>query len=75
MRGCWRGTTRATGSEPAPYVVMYYVGLMSGTSADAIDAALVDISGDSLELIDYRQYPLDADVQRSLRRMRARHHL
>ena len=48
---------------------MYYVGLMSGTSADAIDAALVDISGDSLELIDYRQYPLDADVQRSLRRI------
>ncbi len=46
---------------------MYYVGLMSGTSADAIDAALADISGDSLELLDYRQYPLDADVRQSLR--------
>ena len=46
---------------------MYFVGLMSGTSADAIDAALVDITGNDLEVLDYRQYPLDADLQRSLR--------
>ena len=47
---------------------MYYVGLMSGTSADAVDAALVDISGNDLEILDYRQYPLDAAIQRLLRR-------
>ena len=40
---------------------------MSGTSADAIDAALVDISEDDLEIVDYRQYPLAADVQQALR--------
>lgn len=46
---------------------MYYVGLMSGTSVDAIDAAIVDISGNELEILDYRQYPLDADIQRAVR--------
>ncbi len=46
---------------------MYFIGLMSGTSADAIDAALVDLSGDRSDIIDYRQYPLDADLQQVLR--------
>ena len=50
---------------------MLYAGLMSGTSADAIDAALADISGNDLEIIDYRQYPLDKDVRRSLRNITA----
>ena len=46
---------------------MYYVGLMSGTSVDAIDAALVEINEDKMELVDYRQYPIAADVQQALR--------
>ncbi len=46
---------------------MYYIGLMSGTSADAIDAALVKLHGEQLQIIDYRQYPLDAAIRRHLR--------
>ena len=46
---------------------MLFIGLMSGTSTDAIDAALVDLTGDDLEIIDYRQYPLEAGLQKSLR--------
>ena len=45
----------------------YYIGLMSGTSADAIDAALVSIRDEQLQIIDYRQYPLDAGIQTDLR--------
>lgn len=46
---------------------MHFIGLMSGTSADAIDAALVSLSGDELDVIDYRQYPLDTAIRHSLR--------
>ena len=46
---------------------MYYIGLMSGTSADAIDAALVRMVEDEVVIIDYRQYPLDMDLKTALR--------
>ncbi len=40
---------------------------MSGTSMDAIDAALVDIKDDDLAVIQYRQYPIPQTVQTSVR--------
>ena len=46
-----------------------FIGLMSGTSMDAIDTALVEIAGADLEVIDYRQYPLDATVQTGLKKI------
>lgn len=41
------------------------VGLMSGTSADAIDAALVEM-GPRPRLLDFRSHPLPAEVRRRL---------
>lgn len=46
---------------------MYFIGLMSGTSADGIDVALVDIGADSkTELIATYHTPYSADVLRDL---------
>lgn len=39
---------------------------MSGTSMDAIDAALVEIANDQIRLIGYRQYPITSDLRREL---------
>jgi len=45
---------------------MYYVGLMSGTSMDAIDAALVEFdSKANLKL--YREYPIDNSLRHQVR--------
>ncbi len=41
----------------------YFIGLMSGTSLDAIDAALVDFSETTPKLIEQIQYPLPADLR------------
>ena len=45
---------------------MRYLGLMSGTSTDAIDAALVDIEGAELVILDYRQFPIAREVRQAL---------
>ena len=50
---------------------MYFIGLMSGTSADAIDAALIELAGADLDITDYRQYPLEAGLRQALRNVRA----
>lgn len=45
---------------------MYYVGLMSGTSMDAIDAALVEFDNKA-RLKLYREYPIDNSLRHQVR--------
>ena len=50
---------------------MYYIGLMSGTSMDAIDAALVHFSDNSLELVEYNQFPITDELRNDVRNLSA----
>lgn len=42
------------------------VGLMSGTSVDAIDAALVRMQGETLQLLDSLEYPIDTQLKEEI---------
>lgn len=44
----------------------YYLGLMSGTSVDGIDAVLVDFSGTSPEIVAARTFPWPEPVRHSI---------
>jgi len=48
---------------------VYYIGLMSGTSMDAIDAALVRFNDDTFELREYNQFPLSEDIRSPVRQL------
>lgn len=44
----------------------YYLGLMSGTSADAVDVALVDFSNDKTQLIATQSLALPSDIRQQI---------
>lgn len=44
----------------------YYIGLMSGTSLDAIDAALVDFGNNTPTLVQAINYPLGSDLRHAI---------
>lgn len=48
-----------------------YVGLMSGTSIDGIDAALVNLSNDHVELIAFEYLPFSFEIQTQLQKISA----
>jgi 1,6-anhydro-N-acetylmuramate kinase len=39
-----------------------FIGLMSGTSMDAVDAALVAFTGDKAQLLEFHQLPVPKDL-------------
>ncbi|MBI2800842.1 MAG: anhydro-N-acetylmuramic acid kinase [Gammaproteobacteria bacterium] len=47
----------------------YFVGLISGTSADAIDAALVDITDSKIVLSHYLETPYPRDIRSRIERL------
>jgi len=44
----------------------YYIGLMSGTSMDAIDAALIECHNDAIKLIAHHSQPLSKQLQHKI---------
>ncbi len=54
---------------PLPFEL--YIGLMSGTSIDGIDAALVNLSDNNIELIAFDYFPFPVELQNKLQQLSA----
>lgn len=46
-----------------------YIGLMSGTSADAVDAAVIDFAQPAPQLVAHHSHPMDSGVQRQIHQL------
>jgi len=46
---------------------VYYIGLISGTSMDAIDCALLNVADKNITLTAYQQYPIDHAIRAVLK--------
>ncbi len=53
----------------------FYIGLMSGTSVDGIDAALVDFSPKKPKLIAFEYLPFSAEIKEKIQRLSSNHAL
>ena len=53
----------------------YFIGLMSGTSMDGIDAALVGFSDDGMQLKATHQHPWPASIKQQLRALTRSEHI
>lgn len=51
-----------------------FIGLMSGTSIDGIDAGLYDFSGAQPQIIDFYYQPYSPEIQQEIRSLCANHH-
>lgn len=53
-------------------MMMYAIGIMSGTSMDGIDTVLVDIDGLGMEtkmkVIGYHEYPMPIDMKEKIKK-------
>lgn len=47
----------------------FYIGLMSGTSLDGIDAALVDFADEKARLVEFEYLPFSAEIQNSIQQL------
>ena len=45
----------------------YYIGLISGTSMDSIDAAIVSIHKNKIKLIETHAKPIDDELRKEIR--------
>ena len=51
---------------------MYYIGLISGTSMDAVDAALVSFRGDRIDTVQFLPFPIIESIRAQVRALNER---